>query len=155
MALEINTSDPAVQRMLGQDGHIHAPGGRRERELVHIAGDMDRGISSTVDLTTGAIGHPKVTYRDFVLELDVYAMPGEPMKVHLICPRCQHHCTVSGDRKRIEYDRSAGDPALGGRIDIETFQCTWELDDKVTVGSALFNTCRWQVAIDKNVARDA
>lgn len=139
-------------------------------ELVHLAGDPDTGgmtargfeaapdpwgtgkvgYQQTADLTSNALGHPKIRYRDLVIEADVYAMPGAPMHVHIICPRCRNALRIPADRKRIEYDPAAGAPTDGGRLSIETFECTWEAGAER--GSGL---CRWRVAVDDNVARDA
>jgi hypothetical protein len=33
-------------------------------EIYHLKGDMDTGISSTVNLTKTALGHPKVRYEN-------------------------------------------------------------------------------------------
>jgi hypothetical protein len=134
-----------------------APG---DRELVHIGGDVPdpsrqtstRGFMSTVRLDKTAWGHPIIQYRDragndFVLTADVYRMPDAPLKVMLFCPRCStpnemHTLSITSDRKKIEYDPKAGDPAKGGRLSIEAFKCTWA-------------PCSWRVFIDDNVAHDA
>lgn len=141
---------------------------KEREELVHLAGDQPDpltgmpgvetaraggGIMSTVRMTKSAAGHPKVRYKDFVLELDVYEPPGAPRYVHLICPRCRHALRITEDRKAMEYDPTR-DVENGGRISVEKFTCTWELpeDRRMEFGLGL---CRWTVAIDNNVARDA
>ena len=130
---------------------------RPARELVHLAGDPDTGMS-----VTHRLNHAKreviVTYKDFVLTVDIYQLPDEPLKVHLICPRCHHMLSVSAERKHIEFDPNAH-PEQGGRLSIEPFECTWEIPeaDKHTPGilAGGLSLCRWRAAIDKNVAKDA
>lgn len=171
----------------------------KKRELFHIAGDLpedvaaiepDRYVSggfethTKMDLASTALGHPKVLYRakdgrEFVLTVDIYALPDEPMKAVLICPMCSteqeaHALDVKGDHKRIEYSASATNAMmlpnergestltpLGGELSIERFGCTWEIDTKreVTKGDLRVNMrsnlCAWRVVIEKNIARDA
>jgi hypothetical protein len=162
-ALNLNLADPAVRELLGEDHQRvleerhrkqHGDGGR---ELVHLAGDMDSGLSHTVDLASGK-REVTVTYKDFVLTVDVYQIPDEPTCVVLICPRCRHALRISADRKQIDFDPKAGDPKLGGRLSIEPFQCTWELTaDKHVPGivGGGISLCKWTAGIEKNVARDA
>jgi len=135
-------------------------------ELVHLAGDAPDpmadvlgfehargvGIQSTIRMTKQAKGHPKIRYKDFLLEADVYDLAGEPLWVHLICPRCHHALKISADKKSIDYDRAVT-PELGGRLSVEPFMCTWELPEgrRQEFGIGL---CRWRVAIDNNVAKD-
>lgn len=135
--------------------------------------------TATVNMANTAVGHPIVYYkakdgREFVLTADVYKLDGEPFKVTLLCPLCHNGLDVKGDRKQIEY--APRDPLammmpdehgetkltdMGGRLDIEKFGCTWEIDSRLPVASGdvnilvSSNTCKWRVAIDKNVARDA
>lgn len=165
------------------------------KKLVHIAGDTKisekvardaRGnvvMEQSIHLNSKAIGHPIVLYKDrsgveYVLTLDVYKFAGEPMKVHLICPRCsergqENALTVNEGQKRIEYDPKApmtmtlnnedGRPVLtdlGGQISIERFTCTWEFDITAEVArNAGFvrgnNLCGWTVEIIRNIAKDA
>ncbi len=78
--------------------------------------------------------------------------------VHLICPRCKHTLSIRGDRKHIEFATSGG-PAGKGELSVEAFQCTWELPGvgkhiPGVVGGGL-SLCKWKVAIDKNIAKDA
>lgn len=138
-------------------------------ELVHLAGDAPDplagmagieharggGVTTTMRLTKTAKGHPQIRYRDMLIEADVYAFDGEPVKVHLICPRCRNALSISSDKKSLEYDPRQN-VEIGGRLDVETFECTWELpeanDRKMEFGLGL---CRWRVAIDNNIARDA
>jgi hypothetical protein len=128
------------------------------------------GRESTVHLDKAALGHPEVRYRDYVLEADVYPLLGAvdeddapgALEVILICPRCRHELRVTSDRKAIEYlpgppviDLATGQAMLRGVLSIERFECTWEKDTSVAVTGNTENLCRWRVAIDKNVARDA
>ena len=130
------------------------------------------GAQSTTRLTGGK-QEVVVVYKDMFLTVDVYQVPGEPMKVHLYCPRCHKHATVPGDRKAIDYDPTAPNPqrteilASGrpelmdhadfGRLSIDTFECPWELgDDKHVQGAVQVGTslCRLRIAIDRNRVRD-
>jgi uncharacterized protein YbaR (Trm112 family) len=117
------------------------------KELFQIAGDEQHGISSTMDLTRTALGHPMIEYgSDRVIEADVYAMKGHLM-VHLICPRCRHALTIRADQKHMEYSIRSNE------LSVEAFRCTWEMDDwRREFGMSM---CGWTVAVDKNVARDA
>ena len=127
-----------------------------ERELVHLAGDPDTGLASTVRVDKAKF-ETKVSYthgpKDFVLTVDVYLVPGAPPEVHLICPKCQHQLRVPGDKKAIDFDIATG------KLSIEKFQCTWEMPDAgehvpglISGGMSL---CKWTAAIDGNVAKDA
>lgn len=161
-ALDLNLEDPAVKALLGDEHkkwleESRGRDGAPKRELVHLAGDMDTGLSSTIALSSGK-REVIVVYKDFVLTCDVYALPGQPIEVHLICPRCRKALRVTSERKTIDFDPSAGDPKKGGRLSIEPFQCTWELGgDKHVPGlvGGGISLCRWTAGIDDNVARDA
>jgi hypothetical protein len=136
---------------------------------VQLAGDAPdptghgpAGAQVTYHLNQSAVAHPLVTYRtsleEYLLECDVYQHPGEPPVVHLICPRCHNALNVRADRKAIDLELGVG-PDRQGRISIETFECTWERADAgkhvtgvIGGGTSL---CRWRVAIDNNVAKDA
>ena len=161
MTLSIDLQDPAVARLLGQP---------HERELVQLAGDAadptgadDRGRSCTYHLNRSAIAHPLVTYRhgtdEFLITCDVYVADGEPMVIHLICPRCRHALSIRADQKDIALELGAG-PDLQGDLSVAPFMCTWERADAGThvpgmvIGGGM-SLCRWRVAIDHNVAKDA
>lgn len=175
--LSINLTDPTVQRMLGGQGQGLATG---KRQVVQLAGDapdptgltQHRGALSTTMLNGGK-QEVVVVYKGMFMTLDVYALPGEPMKVHLYCPRCHKHSTVPGDRKAIDFDPYAPNPvrtevastgqreleavAERGRISIETFECPWEISDAPHVAGGLHtgaNLCRLRLAIDNNRARE-
>ncbi len=193
--LNINLRDPAVQRLMSRDARDSHSSGKRihgGRELVQLGGDPAAapsglpqgysqesgasGMRSTVRMTESAAGHPVIYYSgkhgEFVLEGDLYAFPGQPMKLVLICPVCSvasgkdHGISITSDKKAIEYDPSAGDPELGGLLSVAPFECTWELNTEKAVDvngnptgahDVLLrsdNLCRWKVAIDNNIARD-
>lgn len=177
MATSIDMSNPSVRRLLDGDerGPIAPASGKKA--LVQVAGDMDHGLSSTLNLIAGKTEVLVIDPKGDValLTVDVYEMPGEPLKVHLLCPRCKNHLTVPGDKKAIEWDPRAGNPreraivTLGipphmqamaklGRLSIEPFECTWELDAHKKVGASEFsggNLCRWRCAIDNNMVKGA
>lgn len=177
--LNVDFRDPAVQRMMG----MQSPLASGKREVVQLAGDAPdplglssaRGRMSTTHLT-GLKREVLVLYRDLVMTVDVYEVPGEPLKLHLYCPRCQKHSTVPGDRKAIDFDGAASNPAcrdilaMGtvppelhavaavGRLSVATFECAWELGDERHVAGALSTgttLCRLRIAIDNNRAKDA
>lgn len=163
------------------------------KELFHVAGDQPdpaggdlRGVAPGYDFTRGTYGKPFVLWqfgdKELVLELDVYAVPNEPMHIILLCPLClaagrdQQGLTIRQDRKpflyerdveppawpgwtrenmRAEYKRKMGvvPPGMGGRISIEPFACTWEATPELQRDFGLAR-CPWRVAIDNNVARN-
>ncbi len=105
---------------------------------------------------------PLIRYRDLVMEVDVYPLPGlatapgvPQFEIVLLCPRCStpdhpHHLRITSDRKHIELEMVSEHSYDGARLSVEGFECTWEAG--LERGSGL---CRWKVAIDKNVAKDA
>ncbi len=183
--LNIDLRDPRVSSMMGTDGRVSSgnPDPHGNRELVQLAGDPaydqrvsenERGLAAqqTIRMTESAQGHPRIYYKgkagEFVIEGDLYAFPGEPMKLVILCPKCSmasgqdHALTITSDKKAMEYDPRGGAPGDGGRLSVETFECTWELESgkkvdrneniSIVMGA---NLCRWKVAIDHNIARDA
>jgi hypothetical protein len=159
---------------MGAD-HSLASGQKPQRELVQVAGDEDHGIASQVSLDVGK-AEVLVIYKDHLMTCDVYALPGEPLKVSFIGPRCRPHCTIPGDRKAIDWDPGAPNPqapnigasgrlppevarhASLGRISIEAIECPWELEDagdhKANVLFSGMTLCRLRIAIDNNLAKD-
>lgn len=165
---EIDLGDPRVRGML--DG---------PRTMVQLAGDapdpsgsVAGGMRATTQFTAGR-QEVLVLYKDMYLTADVYAIPGQPITVHLICPRCHKPLQITGDRKHIDFDprgrrvtaeaMASGKPEIAalaesGELSIEPFECTWELGDEthqpgiVQSGTSL---CRLRIAIDRNRAKDA
>lgn len=159
--LQIDLEDPQVRRLMGRPP---------ERELVQLAGDAPdptgvgpNGQTTTYHLNRAAAAHPLVEYHidrvDYaLLECDVYAHPGEPVVVHLICPRCKHALSISAERKDIAFSPTGGLKGAG-ELSIEAFECTWELPGTGKhipglVGGGM-SLCKWRVAIENNVAKDA
>jgi len=149
---------------------MNAPNPNAEKELFHIAGDMDTGVSATLNLDTAKrelVGSYKFANGVLVqLVHDLYEYPGSPLKVITICPRCMARATpdtierlskqtltIQGDNKRIEYDRQRG------TVSVEKFRCTWELDGTKDIGriagTGSSNVCGATYVIDNNVLRDA
>lgn len=142
-----------------------------ERELFINEGDVPdpgggraRGAQSTMNLERTKLGVPKVAYRDrsgadFIITVDVYKTDGEPMELHLYCPRCSrkgamHTLRIPQDKKHITYD-PADFTDRGGRLNVARFGCTWELDsDRGVSAVSSANLCGWQVVIVDNVARE-
>lgn len=143
-----------------------------KKSLVHIGGDVPDpmgsgrlGMQSTVNLERSALGHPEIRYssrdgQEYLITADVYAQDGCPMEVLMYCPRCSqpgnmHGLRLTSDKKRIDYDPKSL-VELGGRINIEKMQCTWEVDThKEASRVSSMNLCRWTVVVVDNVARDA
>lgn len=176
----VNLSDPRVRGMLG--GSELSTG---KRELVQVAGDIPdplgamapgsdavRGMQSTINLSANK-QEVLVVYKDQYLTVDVYAIAGEPLKVHLICPRCRKLLQVTGDRKRIEYNPrerkiaaealASGKPEIAqlaesGSLSIEPFECSWELGNATHVRGIVqsgTSLCRLRIGIENNRAKDA
>src|SRR5262245_41872297 len=143
------------------------------REGVQLAGGPRHGLTSLYNLSAGK-QEVVVVYGDMFLTVDVYAVPGEPMKVHLYCPRCHKHSTIPGERKVIDFDPYAANPqranivasgrpelvtlAERGRLSGETFECPWEIgSDRHVVGGLHtgVSLCRLRVTIDNNGVREA
>lgn len=111
--LSVDLSDPRVQQMLGGPSQLSTG----KREVVQLAGDAPdptgltshTGLQSTHRLTGGK-QEVVVVYGDLLMTLDVYALPGEPMRVQIICPRCHKHSTIRGDAKKIEYEPKSMNP---------------------------------------------
>ncbi len=176
--LSIDLNDPSVQRLIRHDRHsmsvAHPDSGRtlvHQRTLVQEAGD--RGIAQDLSLASGKV-ETLVRYRDQLLTVDVYCIPGEPIQVHLFCPRCCKQLRVSADRKRIDWDPGADHPhqqaaaeldAHGfgpapkvGVLSIEPFGCTWEVGgDRHNQGGLHTGVtlCRLKLGISRNVAQGA
>lgn len=187
MSAAIDLQDPAVQRLLAGDGaqtSVVMPGSQRKMAMTQIAGDEHHGISSTQYLDRGKqevalIIRPKnsATMVDGIATVDVYAIPGEPLKVHMICPRCKHQLQLDQARKAMEWNPTAPNPHAAeirgcleagerwiaanlGVLSVSEFQCTWELanemqdggkDEHVIVGGSL---CRYRAVIERNVLKE-
>lgn len=139
---------------------MKAPFDPQREELYHIAGDAPdpsgltdkRGMQASVQLNRSAIAHPLIRWRDRVIEGDLYEMDGQ-LVLHILCPRCStpealHALLIKAGQKAIEWD------AERGLLSVERFECTWELPEgrRVEFGAGL---CRWRVAIERNVAKEA
>lgn len=166
MTLNLNMTDPSVRTLLGADeSDIAAP--RKKREMVQIAGDPERGFQSTTRLDTMK-QEVFVTYKDFLLTVDVYALPGQPIELVYVCPKCRKQGRITADKKAIEFDprdsRSMTLPngakvPTGGKLSVAPFQCSWEMPDagehKVGIRAGGITLCKLTIAIDNNVAKDA
>lgn len=179
MTVDIDMTNPSVRRLMGSDeGRIAMPGKRRE--MVQLAGDAPdptgrtnlRGLASTTRLDTSKL-EVFVAYRgrmgEFDLTVDIYAIPGEPLEMHLICPRCRHQLRVTSAMKKIEFELGeqrpytfvdgSKMPTNGGRLSVEPFQCTWEMPEANAHTPGLrshgLTLCNLKLVIDENVAKDA
>lgn len=156
------------------------------KEVFHVAGDQPdptghtdlRGVAPGYNLTRSALGHPKVLFMLYgepvILTVDVYAIAGEPMNLHLMCPVCialgRDHVAlrIVEGQKAFSYEPGAQVPlwpgwsrdeirhnypeGLGGLLNVEPFGCTWEETPELRRGFGLA-TCTWRVAIVNNIAR--
>lgn len=165
------------------------PGSSRKAAMQHLAGDVpspwgggELGVQNTQYLNRGKQEVGVIfrgrsdSFNRAILTVDVYAIPGEPLKVHLICPKCSHQLTIDGHKKPIEWAPNSPSPIaselrsdLGpdmqylaanlGVLTIEPFTCTWELEDKmrgnqdVGVISGMAR-CNFRGAITKNILRE-
>jgi hypothetical protein len=173
VTLNVDMTDPAVRRLLhGEDRSAIDPNQPRRREVVQLAGDEQHGVMSTTRLDTDKI-EVLVAYRgrvgDFDMTVDLYEIPGEPIELHIICPKCRNKSRITETRKTIEFDQrdirpytfvdGSRMPTNGGRLDVETFECGWEMPEagehKVGLRAGGITLCRMRMAIDHNVAKDA
>ncbi len=169
-ALNIDLTDPAVQRMLGGPG-VHDDLATGKRRVVQLAGD--RGMSSTTYLGQGK-HEVVVVYRDTFLTVDVYLVPGAAPEVWVICPNCHKACRIPPGTKAVDFDPGAANPVRGqvvacgdpdlvgiadrGRLSVEPFQCTWEVGTDRHVAGGVHtgvSLCRQKLVIEDNRARDA
>jgi hypothetical protein len=191
MTLNLDMNDPAVRQMLSGDesgqASIARPG-ERKRQMVQLAGDApdptgvtsQRGLQMTQRLDMGK-QVCAIVYKDQLIEADIYAIPGSPLEVIFICPRCRKQSRITQEMKAIEFNPGSTRPvrlpdgnkvAYGaphrmpdghlltnaGEISIEAFECSWELEnDKHTPGirAGGLTLCRLRLVIDQNVAREA
>jgi hypothetical protein len=187
MSASINLEDPAVRRLLEGNGAqqtVVMPGSTRKAAMTQIAGDEDRGFTSTQYLNRGkqevaCLVRPKnsVTMVAGVSTVDVYAIPGEPVKLHIICPRCLHQLTIDGGKKPIDWRPADTNPHAAevrahlppedqwvagnlGIISVGQFQCTWELEDQMQDKGkdvhviAKGSLCRFTGVIERNVLKE-
>ncbi len=169
MTLNIDMTNPSVQNLLGSErSSIVEPGEQKKRrEMVQIAGDPEHGYTSTTRLDTMK-QEVFVTYKDFLLTVDVYALPGQPIELVYVCPKCRHQGRITGDRKHVEFDPSSSRVMVlpngaklhtGGDLSVEAFQCSWEMPDagehKTGIRAGGITLCNLKIAIDHNIAKDA
>lgn len=83
---------------------------------IHLAGDEDRGFSTTFDLRTGAVAQARMIYTgkyavhlpELEVRCEIYEVPGK-RSVHLFCVRCSQCLMVhTGGKISIEYERDPG-----------------------------------------------
>lgn len=153
------------------------PSPSSDREIYQIAGDPpvppELAGGAPSDVRAAPTGVAYVFYQSpwaadpFILTVDVYALPGQPVKVHLLCPKCRKALNIDQTMKAMEWQPPRAEdlppPGFtqpGGFLAVEAFQCTWELTDQKEFGGEL---CRWKVGITgarrggqfMNVARSA
>lgn len=183
--VDVNLNDPAVQRLMGTGSQsVVMPGSSQAKVMTQVAGDEDQGFTSTKYLNrgkqeVGVIVRPRnsITMIAGVATIDVYALPGEPVKLHLICPKCKHTLTVDGNKKAIDWRPTEPGPharALRevlpaehryladnlGVLSVHQFQCTWETEDdkqdnqkEVGIISGR-HLCKFKGVIERNILRE-
>jgi hypothetical protein len=185
MATNLDLQDPSVQQLIlgPREERVVMSGSQTTKVMSQVAGDEEHGFASTQYLDrgkheVGVLFRPKnsVTMVAAVLTVDVYAIPGEPIKVHLYCPKCRHLLTVNADRKALDWQPRELNPVgaairavlppesqyLSGNLGIlsvSEFRCTWELEDErdtnrdasVITGGSL---CRFKGVIERNMLRE-
>lgn len=172
----VDVTSPLARAMLQPDAQ------QQGRQVVQLAGDVpdptgytqNLGIQSTHRLNAGK-REVLVLYKDLILTVDVYALPGEPTQVHVICPRCRKPSRITAENKAIDFDPAGINPMRNailrvsaapeiagladfGRLSVEPFECAWELGgDRHVVGGLHtgVSLCRQRLVIDDNRARDA
>lgn len=178
MTLELDMKNPRVREMLGADDPRLTQPGTKKREMAQIAGDqLDptgrtnlRGLARTTRLDGGK-HETLVLFRgktaDFVLTVDVYAIPGEPLQVHYICPRCHKQGRITQDAKQMAWaptenrvlDLPDGQKTrTNGVLSVEPFQCTWEVGSETHtpgIRAGGLTLCGQKLVIDDNIAREA
>jgi len=136
---------------------------RQSTAALDPTGTGHVGASSGVALDKTKDATVVVRYKDKLLEVDVYAFPGVPMKLVLLCPRCGNALNIESDKKQMQLEKIApqrvGEFTNMAKLSVEPFECTWELPDAgvhvpglVSAGTSL---CRWRVGISNNIAKDA
>ena len=159
------------------------------KEAFQIAGDqLDpagtglRGKTAGYNLGANVAARPIVLWRDRLLTVDLYSMPGAPMYAIIYCPICADAAVSQGREvpslkidqrnKKIEFEPGVPPKIPGfstselvkylgaqsaediaGRLSIETFGCSWEAEPTLRRQFGL-GVCNWRVTIDNNVARD-
>lgn len=133
-----------------------------KKEAFEIAGNYKDpagtslvGKTSGVNLGRNTVATPVVLWRDRLLTVDLYKMPGAPMYAVLYCPICANRAAAEGrqphalritqDNKKMGFTPGAipripgftsqelvhylGAPSIesiSGKLSIEPFACTWE-----------------------------
>lgn len=158
--------DSAREEMevLGGDYARSPADGIRQGVMADPKGERGKGLASQHNFD-----HNKVTavirYKDRAIEADVYALPGAPIHVVILCPKCGSASTIRAEKKAIDWQphepRAVGKLVNCGTLSIEPFECPWEMPDagahepgaNKILGTA--NMCRLKIAVDKNIAKDA
>lgn len=132
-------------------------------ELEHAHGDMPdtagpMGRLGLFDMTRNAY-RVRVRFGAQLVFCEVYAIPGEPIEVHWMCPRCgplndKRMSRISSRSKQIEFSPVARIDD-GGRLNVEAFTCPWELESKGRRMEFGLGMCGLTIAIDNSVAKYA
>lgn len=105
------------------DKLVRMPNEEAAKEIFHVAGNVPdpggtgvHGISPGHTFTNVAIGHPLLIYKtgadEGILEADVYKLPGQPMYIHLVCPKCLargvwHGLKITEGQKQFHFELEA------------------------------------------------
>jgi len=130
-------------------------------ELEHVSGDApddgSQGRLGLFDLTKNAY-RVRVRYKDMAIFCEVYQIPGEPIQIHWACPRCgplnvKRMSTIWGNQKKIDFDPRA-QIEDGGRLNVEQFECSWELESSGRRMDFGLGMCGLKLVIDNSRARE-
>lgn len=121
-----------------------------KEDYEYVAGDKPGqgamgGMKTTMQ--NAPFAEPQIRYKDVLIECELYKDPvSHKMMLHAMCPKCKHALRISEERKAMDWD--------GQTISVEPFECPWELDTELTVGT-FTNLCRWRVGVSHGIAKDA
>lgn len=107
--------------------------------LRKVVGGEETGVSVGYDFRRTAHAVVTLRYRDVEIECEVYRA-GDLFSVHTVCPKCGNAQWIDGRNKKINYDEARG-------LFVETFTCSWELDERAL--------CGLRLAYEGRIAREA
>jgi hypothetical protein len=152
--------------------------------LDELRPDPMRGRASGTDMTNSAFRKPVILWRDRLLTMDVYAVPGEPMYINTFCPLCEmrygenlnHSLTIKQERKPFHLEPDAMPHAVAKKTGMSfeemarylklptvqhlsgvlTFDEPFNCtwEEEPELRRAHFAVCQWRVIVENNIARD-
>ena len=165
--------------MMAQDNNM-----KLKPTLDELVTDPSRGHASGTDMTNSAFRKPVILWRDRLLTMDLYAIPGSPMYINTFCPLCEmrygkelnHSLTIKQEAKPFQLEADAMPHAVSKKTGmsfeemrrylnlptIHHLQGVITFDDPIKctweeepeLRRAHFAGCQWRVVIENNIARD-